>query len=105
MNRPPRKHAPPRYYGYKPGTFATVTMCTKCCRTALREDQHPVNPCPDCGGPVRDACAGRWEPPVVKWRWTPLPHRVTVTSGYWILRGYINKAWHPGVKRTIEGLL
>lgn len=56
----------PRYYGYKEhykNGFATITRCDSCHCTALREDQHPVNPCSHCGGRVRDAGAGRWIKP------------------------------------------
>ena len=51
-------HIPPQYYGYK-GGWDNVTVCKDCSRTALYEDQHPVNPCPSCGSTVIQK-TGRW---------------------------------------------
>lgn len=58
------KHLKPVYYGYK-GGFAKVTICEACGNTGLYEDQHPVNPCNNCGGtPIENFTAmfdgGKW---------------------------------------------
>lgn len=52
-------HVPPKYHGYK-GGFDNVTICEECQRTALYEDQHPVDPCPNCGGKIKDGFIGKY---------------------------------------------
>lgn len=54
-------HVKPQYYGYK-GGFTSITVCgnEECGRTALYEDQHPVNPCPLCGNKVYESIPGKW---------------------------------------------
>lgn len=46
-------HIKPKYHGYR-GGYANVSVCGTCGRTALYEDQHPVDPCPECGDSVYD---------------------------------------------------
>jgi len=41
------KHHSPNYYGYD-GGWANVCVCN-CGSVSLYEDNHPVNPCRDCG--------------------------------------------------------
>lgn len=50
-------HIPPNYYGYK-GGFAKVTICKDCGSTGLYEDQHPVDPCNNCGGGIIEYFTG-----------------------------------------------
>lgn len=60
-------HVKPGYYGYG-GGYATLTVCTSCYRTSLREDQHPVNPCKRCGSEVIDSESGGYSPKISgKW--------------------------------------
>lgn len=63
-------HKPPQTNSYEYG-FADVTICKECGRTALRDEQHPVNPCPSCGGDVYET-VGKWIPPE--------------TAGWWIFK-------------------
>ena len=49
----------PYYHGYR-GGFSSITICNTCGRTALREDQHPVDPCSECGGKILDSGAAKW---------------------------------------------
>lgn len=58
-------HMPPKYHGYRKGTFANITECGVCGTTALYEDMHPAKPCPHCGSKVRESGAGKWIPDVV----------------------------------------
>jgi hypothetical protein len=50
----------PYYHRYK-GGFSNITRCNTCGRTALREDQHPAECCPECGGNVLDYGAAKWD--------------------------------------------
>lgn len=60
-------HSPPQYHGYK-GGFANVNVCSVCSRTALYEDMHVTNPCPDCGGKIKEKkFAGIWDKKRKKW--------------------------------------
>lgn len=61
-------HQPPKYYGYK-GGFDNATWCDTCGRTALYEDQHPVNPCKDCGGKIMEGLIARWVSDLKIRRW------------------------------------
>ena len=74
---------PPVYSRYKVGQFANVTTCQnmECGLIALREDMHPIDPCPDCGARVSDtSVSAKWIPPVYKgvgfWR-------KKISDGYW----------------------
>jgi len=49
----------PKYLFYK-GEFANLTQCNECKGIGLYEDQHPVDPCPNCGGKVKPGLIGRW---------------------------------------------
>ncbi|HLP28728.1 MAG TPA: hypothetical protein VK147_08810 [Candidatus Didemnitutus sp.] len=53
------RHVPPHYYGYK-GGFDNVNICSECGTRALYEDMHQVDPCPYCGGEVREGAVGKW---------------------------------------------
>ena len=60
-------HSPPQYHGYK-GCFVNVNVCSVCSRTALYEDMHVTNPCPDCGGKIKEKeFAGIWDKKRKKW--------------------------------------
>ena len=63
-------HVAPQYSAYK-GGFANITVCIRCDRTALYQDQHPVNPCPLCGSKVSEyldgSRVGTWVKEVKRW--------------------------------------
>lgn len=53
------KHHRPRYYAYS-GGWANVCEC-KCGSVSLYEDNHPNNPCADCGSKaIREEHSARW---------------------------------------------
>lgn len=60
------RHCPPRYYGYH-GGWADITICPDCKAHALYEDRHPVDPCPDCGGELKEA-VGKWDSSAGLWQ-------------------------------------
>jgi hypothetical protein len=83
----------PQYYGYKKGTWANITICNnrQCRRTALYEDQHPTDCCPDCGETVAER-VGKWHDKVTKGKtiWpafglisSPWFKTETIKEGYW----------------------
>lgn len=52
-------HHYPEYYGYS-GGWANVMVC-QCGSTSLYQDNHPVNPCRDCGTKKRRVeTSGKW---------------------------------------------
>lgn len=53
-------HLPPVHRSYK-GGFAMLSYCPSCNKVALKEDMHPVRPCPGCGTTVQDVGQGRWQ--------------------------------------------
>lgn len=64
-------HASPVHHWYKEvyhNGFAKVNVCTVCNRTALYEDMHKANPCPNCGGQIQErAFVGIWNRKRRKW--------------------------------------
>jgi predicted RNA-binding Zn-ribbon protein involved in translation (DUF1610 family) len=40
--------------------WCSITVCSQCKRTAKYEDQHPVDPCPNCGSKKIRERVGRW---------------------------------------------
>lgn len=84
------KHVKPKYCGYTVGNFTKVTQCADCKRTALYEDQHPYEYCPECGGEVFESeTPYKWVPEVRTWelRWGCIPWIVSREPGYWKKRG------------------
>ena len=73
---------PPQYYGYK-GGYDNVNRCRECGRTALDHDMHCVDPCPNCGGEVREGLVGKWIKPKYKLFWL---RRKLIKKGYWKLK-------------------
>jgi DNA-directed RNA polymerase subunit RPC12/RpoP len=67
INLKDKNHKPPKYYGYKIGTFSTITKCKNCDLTALYEDMHPINPCPRCGSKIIVIGAAKWDKSKSKW--------------------------------------
>lgn len=59
-------HEPPCYHGYK-GGFDTIIICKDCNAHALRNDWHPVNTCPNCGGSSRISSAAKWDNKLKRW--------------------------------------
>jgi len=54
------KHHPPRYPYREGGGWNNIMVC-KCGSASLYEDNHPANPCRDCGTKSkRSECSGRW---------------------------------------------
>lgn len=60
------QHNEPKYYRYK-GGYDNVTRCEDCNRLGLYEDQHPVNPCIDCGGEIHEYKAMKWDKDTSRW--------------------------------------
>ena len=81
------KQIKPEFYAYK-GGYDTIVVCKDCGVTALYADMHPVKPCRECGGKLKEG-VGMWiEPELdVKFFWFIFPYTVVVKEGYWKLRG------------------
>ena len=87
-------HLKPRYYRYC-GGWTNVCICRECKSIGLYEDMHPVNPCPFCGGIVKDYYStgghffehikyvGRWIKPQYERKFFS---KKLVKSGYWQLK-------------------
>ena len=79
------KNIKPKYYGYIGNNrWTSITICKKCGTRALYEDRHPVDPCPDCGGKLKEDI-GKFIPVVanIKLLWINFP---IVIDGYWGLK-------------------
>lgn len=61
--------------------WCSITVCEECGLRAKYEDCHPANPCPNCGGKVKET--------VGKWVTTVKPvlfGLLRKERGYWLLR-------------------
>lgn len=73
----------PFYHGYN-GGYDTVSYCVECDSQGLYEDLHPSNPCPFCGGNIRDNRLGIWIKPEYKTKF--LFFKEKVKDGYWKIK-------------------
>ena len=79
----------PSYYGYQQGTYDNVNYCTECNVHGLYEDIHSVNPCPLCGGKIKEGKVGKWIQVeyITDYLFKIIPIRKRkVTNGYWLLK-------------------
>ena len=54
-------HIEPQYYDYTPNTYANTNKCNQCKTVGLYEDLHVTDPCPRCGGIIKQYGACKWD--------------------------------------------